>query len=90
MRELGEQMDSAEVSEWLAFDVLYGLGDGQNVIGQLGPALAAPWSKRPVSAGDFAPYFKPDSPTQSTASMHARFAAFARSHNDSEAPRGDS
>jgi hypothetical protein len=80
VRQLLDSMDSAELSEWLAFDRAYTLPDDYFLAGVLGPAVTAPYAKgEPPGPGDFVPFFRPPSREQSwedqRAIVHARMAA---------------
>lgn len=57
-RELLARCDSAELSEWLAFDNSFGIPDGYTVAGVVAPAIANAYGAKPaLSAADFIPYF---------------------------------
>jgi hypothetical protein len=58
-QELLRDTDSEELTDWLAYEREYGLGDGFFVAGVLAPVLAAQFAKKPLTAADFVPYFAP-------------------------------
>ena len=56
-RRLLDEVDSAELTDWLAMEQEYGLGDGHFLAGVLAPVIAAGYSKKARTAADFVPYF---------------------------------
>jgi hypothetical protein len=78
------EVDSAELSEWLAYEQAYGLPDGYFVTGQTcAVAAAAAGAKRPNPA-DFVPYFRDQKRLirQSTDQMLSMFGGWAERHNE--------
>lgn len=64
----------------LAFDEEYGIPDNYFAVCQLARATLSPWSKDPIEAEAFVPYFAPPRARrkQTTADHKAAFARFAR------------
>jgi hypothetical protein len=84
--ELLARCDSAELSEWLAFDSAFGLGDGHEIVGQICATVGRSFSGAKVEPADFAPIFRPQaapgsSRVQSPEEMLARMKRFSAAHN---------
>jgi hypothetical protein len=85
-RELLGRMDSAELSEWLAFDNEFSLPDHYTTAGLLSAVIAGtvPGAKR-VSPADFLPYFKAGAAgpkrRQTPAEMKARMMQVSAAQN---------
>jgi len=76
--ELGQRMSSAELSEWIAFDRLYGLPDSYFVAGTICAALDSLMAEKPRPVSAFVPYFGADGPAeQSGAEILGRLKAIA-------------
>jgi hypothetical protein len=58
--EFLERHTSPEISEWIAFDNIYGFPDIYCLIAQLARAVNAPYGKESLKLGDLVPFFKPD------------------------------
>ena len=82
-----EALDSREVSEWMAFDNLYGLGDGHAVIGQVCTSVYRAMTGAKVGPADFAPVFGAGMRKQSPAEMFAMMKATADVQNAREATK---
>ena len=52
-----DRADSAELSDWLAYEQVYGLPDAYFIAGTLAPLLAVPPKGERLTAADFVPYF---------------------------------
>ena len=82
VRETLERMGSDELSEWQAYESLYGLPDIYFAVGQICAAVAAPHTPKgrtPATPMDFVPYFESLRPKQTVSDMKTRFAALAAS-----------
>lgn len=67
VRELHESMDSAEISEWLAFDRAYNLPDAHYLAATIGQAIFRSWSGKAPALEYFAPILKgPDDDREQT------------------------
>ena len=81
-RRLLSECDSEELSEWLAYEKVYGLSDGNFVAGVVAAAIAnhAPFTKRKeaATAADFVPLFAtaPRRRRQTPEEMRRNLAAF--------------
>jgi hypothetical protein len=83
VRELGRRMDSRELSEWLAYDCEYGLGDNLDVTGMVCATVARSMGGGKAAPSDFVPYFRAEKirRRQSTDEMLATMTGFADRHN---------
>lgn len=88
VRQLDAVMDSAELSEWLAFDNLYNLPD-EFFLAEVLSQVVARVSGNRTRPGDFVPYFRPEVVVQSTDSMLAQFVGWAAAHNFKVARDGE-
>lgn len=81
VRQLLAEMDSAELSEWLAFNSEYNLPDGFFVAATTSMAVARSIGGSKVEAGDFAPIFRVPAREQTAEEAIARLRAFSAAHN---------
>jgi hypothetical protein len=68
IRDVETGMDSAELSEWIAFDNVYGIPDGYFVAGQVCALMEALVTGKGHPA-DHVPYFRPTGRKRSGAEM---------------------
>jgi hypothetical protein len=88
VRELLDRMDSAELSEWMAYNLIEPLPDPWYQNGQLCALMANLWSsKGRLKPDDFIPRARGDRRRQSPAEQLAIFRAIAGAHNAREASR---
>jgi hypothetical protein len=59
VRDMLEGMDSNELSEWLAYDNIYGLPDAYFVAGQVCATLVSVMTGKESNPADFVPFFRP-------------------------------
>ena len=79
--ELGRRMDSAELSEWLAFEQAYGIPDAYFITAQVCTTVARIMGAK-VDGGDFVPYFRKDARRRMSGDeMFSLFKAFAARQN---------
>lgn len=81
MKQLLSEIDSAELSEWLAFDCEYTIPDAHFSAATVAMAVTRSMTGAHVTAGDFALVYKAPPEVQSAEEAVARLKAFSAAHN---------
>jgi hypothetical protein len=81
VRQLLAEIDSAELSEWLAFDAEYTIPDAHFSAATISLAVTRSMTGSRVEAGDFAPIYKAPPRIQTAAEAIAALRSFSALHN---------
>lgn len=81
VRQLLSEIDSAELSEWLAFDCAYTIPDAHFSAATVAMAVTSSMTGARVTAGDFATIYKAPPRVQTSEEAVAILKAFSAAHN---------
>lgn len=87
VEQLSREMSSAELSDWLAYDGVYGYPDIYFMTGEVCKAIAGAMGGRRASAADYVPFFRPPSSRQQREQSPDEQRAIVRAHLDAARAR---